>query len=149
MKMTILSLIITALAPSAFASHPHDRVCVGSAPRDFILQYSVGRTYENGNPNLDSHKIAVEASRSAGDYMDLPSTKFTSKAVIVKPGDLEIIPVVLMSANHEIMFNGSFDVNNETLIGVFGSDTAQVTSKLTCVSQPRTTLKTSGEDIAL
>ena len=151
-KAISISLLIIGLGQAALASHPHDRVCVNSAPLEFVLQYSMGRTYQNGNANLDPHKVAAEAYYSVGDYMDLPAEKFTSEAVVVKAQGPKKIPLTLKSTKGDILLKGTTDVSNEQLVGTFtdGLDHKSVTAttKLKCVSQPRLTLESSDQDIA-
>lgn len=151
-KAILISLLILGLGQAALASHPHDRVCVNSAPLEFVFQYSMGRTYENGNANLDPHKVAAEAYYSVGDYMDLPAEKFTAEAVIVKAQGPKKIPLTLKSSKGEVLFKGIFDVSNEQLIGTFTNSLDQksvtATAKLKCISQPRLTLESTDQDIA-
>ncbi|HWU42336.1 MAG TPA: hypothetical protein VN132_02825, partial [Bdellovibrio sp.] len=98
-KVISLSLLMTGFGQAAFASHPHDRVCVASGPIDFVFQYAIGRTYENGNANKDSHKIAAEASYSSDDYLS-KAEKFTSEIVTMKSQSTKIA-IALKSSRGE------------------------------------------------
>lgn len=149
MKMTLFILLTAFAGQTALASHPHDRVCVSSSPVAFVFQYSIGRTYEKGDPNQDPHKVAGEASYSPGDYMDLPSEKYTSEASVLQPKGSRMIPMTLKSSKGEIFFKGTFDLSTETLQGAFSAEgkTVQANTKLSCISQPRFTLESSQNDI--
>lgn len=152
-KAVSLTLLMIGLGQAALASHPHDRVCVGSTESvSFVFQYSIGRTYENGDSNLDPHKIASEAAYSSGDYMSNPAEKFVSEAVTFKPKDPKTIPLTLKSAKGETLFTGTFDFAKEQLTGkltdILENKTTQATVKLNCISHPRLTLESTDQDIA-
>ena len=155
MKAILSALLMFGFAQTAMASHPHDRVCVASAPGEigFVFQYSIGRSYENGDPSKDPHIVAAEAAYSVGDYMVNPGVKFTTVAQKVNPQAKKMIAIVLKSATGAVLFDGTFDFANERLAGTFtgGVDNKSYIGRaaLTCVSQPRLTLETSQDDIAL
>lgn len=150
MKKLMALILVTVSAGSAFASHPHDRICLSSSPLSFVFQYSAGRTYESGDPKQDSYKVAGEAYFSEGDYMDLPGQKYSSQPVVLGPKSSKNIAMQLKSSKGDVLFTGVFDVANEKLVGDFSDangKTVRATSSLKCISQPRLTLESTEDDI--
>ena len=158
----VLALFVLLLSSQVFASHPHDRVCVGSAkiknadPTEFSFQYEITRDYENGDPNADSHTISMQASHSVGDYLDSDTVKYKSSDVkIAAGGALDKVPVELKDAKGNILFKGTFNAAKETLTGRIALDdylisrdgpkAASSVVQLNCVSQPLLTLEPAQE----
>jgi hypothetical protein len=54
------------ISSTVFASHPHQAVCLvagayqDKSPVSFVLQLSSERTYENGDPNKDTHNYTFQ-----------------------------------------------------------------------------------------
>ena len=154
MKSLLLAAALVLSSTQALASHPHDRVCVGSAKladgstASLIFQWESERNYESGDPNKDSHDVGFEASTAYGDYGDLDATKLTGAKVTVAPGkSFAALPLVLKDAKGLVFFDGKFDATTETLTGSvdqsLGSDAKakqKAVVKLSCVGQPRLTL---------
>lgn len=156
MKKLILMVLLSG--SSVFASHPHDRVCVASMKSSnqsnlsFIFQYSMGRTYTSGDPQLDPRDVAAQASYSVGDYLDLPATKFLSVLKTLGPKDSHIISMTLTAEKDakNVFFSGSFDLGKEVLNGTFtdANGTKTVAKvKLNCISTPAVIFGQAKEDL--
>ena len=148
----LIALVFGLLSTPAFASHPHDRVCVGSAKGmsvDFVFQYELGRNYDHGGPNEDSHTLSFSATTCYGDYQDtLPCEEYSQADVQLAPGKAVRVPVKLVNAKGEVFFEGTFDGSKiETLVGKMNKGPGRsdndkevmgpVNITLACVSQPR------------
>ena len=94
---TFMMILLFFMSTSAFASHPHDRVCVVNVPAtakteavQFIFQWEIERTYENGSSSLDPHLVTAEASFCLMDWQDDNCTKSKSAAMVLKPGENQV-----------------------------------------------------------
>ncbi|MGZ3774746.1 MAG: hypothetical protein ACXVCY_04710 [Pseudobdellovibrionaceae bacterium] len=156
--MSLKILLISLFSFSAFASHPHDSICVGTADlgdfsRSFVLQHAIGRTYQNGNPNLDPHIQTVEARSCPIDYSDELCGVYKSQNIITKPGATEL-NMVLKNKKGEVFFNGKLDFQTEkpALIGEMNSGPinenkmVKVHVDLSCVGQPWLNLTAKATD---
>jgi hypothetical protein len=148
-------LPLLLLSTPAFASHPHDRVCVAKAQvgeelvDEFVFQWELERLYDHGGPNEDTHQITAQASASYGDYQDSPSEKMSIEAQKIPPGSRKPVDVKLKSAKGKIYVDAKFDFTKEKLSGkinrnFFEADAkdqlVEATFTLHCISQPRLTL---------
>lgn len=147
MKQFVVMMALSLISISAFASHPHDRVCVANASIagqdaiEFVFQWEIGRTYESGNPSDDGHELVFEASHCTSDWQDGQCTKYKSALVHVAPGgSLEKVPVKFQDIKGDVFFAGIFDATKENLVGKINGVSARIA--LVCVSQPRLTLDT-------
>ncbi len=165
MKSVFAALLFVFSLP-AFASHPHDRACVGQATvkgqGDITLsaQWELGRTYENGDPNKDPHTFIIEAMGCSGD--DASAECLSAKSDVIKLTAAQLkqkslsFPVEIKTDKGDVLFTGSFNMTSETLNGRFNELLASAntraglldsaTMKLTCVSHPRVKLELNSDD---
>ena len=143
-------------AATALASHPHDRVCIGSAkiagqePIKFIFQWEIERLYERGSPNADTHQLSLEARSCFSDYI-IESCIIAKDSKILPPTDnSRSVLIKLKNAKGAVFFEGKFSWNpEEKLVGKVNVNVgldktssekvimADATVSLECVSQPK------------
>lgn len=159
-RLLALSAFLFSVTP-AFASHPHDRVCVASAkvagqsPVDLIFQWELARNYDHGGPNEDSHSVTVQARSCYGDDESAICSDVKPETVTVAPGKDLKMPLKLKDGKGEVFFEGTFDAQQERLIGKLNrgpgkpdsvkDSLAKVNIKLNCVSQPQVNLGVAEE----
>lgn len=160
MKKILVLVLLATLGQSVYASHPHERVCLVTVNNpaepissfSFLFQYSIGRTYTEGDSSKDPHDVAAQASYSVGDYLDNPATKYLSELATIGPKDKRVIPLTLTAVGDakNILFVGEFDLDKETLKGTFAdANQTKITSevKMNCISRPGLNLEPTEKDI--
>ena len=136
----LLFALISLVMSQAMASSEQDRVCVGSIQDQnqedisFVLQWSIERTYDQGRPSEDNHKVSVEARSCVGSFSDLCSVA-KAAPYILTPQAKPLVPVQLVDSRKNVLFKGQLDISKEELTGEFkGAVTGAV--QLQCVTQP-------------
>jgi hypothetical protein len=143
MKVVLFTLISFVLS-QAIASSEHDRVCVGtiqgqdSESTSFVLQWSIERTYDEGQSSQDNHQLTVQARSCVDSFSDL-CTVVKPKATILAPQAKPLVPVKLVDGDKAVFFEGQLDFSREVLVGqIKGTES---TIQLQCVTQPFLNLK--------
>jgi hypothetical protein len=153
-KFLVVALL---LSTPALASHPHDRVCVGSAKLtggdalELILQWEIGRAYDGKRPAEDSHTLSFEVRSCFSDEGDDSCRLFKDEVRLAGEARALVVPLKLKSADGRVLFEGKFDWNEkEKLVGSLDPSAVstlpargrvQVTMPLECVSQPKLPLR--------
>ena len=152
---TLSALVGLMMAVPAFASHPHDRICVGASQLadgstiNLVVQWETGRSYETGDSATDPHTLVLEASSCLGDYSDLPCVKSKTDLATYQLPQMKVIPTRLKDSRGQLFFDGTFTLATEVLKGKIDNGQGKLvpaTFKLSCVSQPRMTLDISQDD---
>ena len=164
MRTPLLLSTLLICAP-ALASHPHDRVCVGTAklpgqePFDFVFQWEIERTYEQGHAEEDPHRLTLEARTCFEDSTTDSCSRFRDATVLAPKDRSGAASIKLRNKHGVVFFVGKLRFKDtEQLIGKMrrgpgapGSSPAtsedalvDVTIPLSCVSQPFVSL--AGQD---
>jgi hypothetical protein len=113
----VLSLIFSL---QAFASHPHDSLCVVKGKTKSLesvalfLQIQSEREYASGNPNEDIHDFTYQARICNDDNDSTSCSTFKSLAPTHKPD--ATFSLVGMVDQKKVLFSGNI-VNGKTLVG--------------------------------
>jgi len=109
-SLVLTASVVMSFASTAFASHPHQALCVVSATLpdgaiiQFLLQTEVSREYVNGNPDKDVHDFRYQV-RVCDDDNDTPHcSTYASKAI--SQADTDEVTLVGMKDKAAVFFRG-------------------------------------------
>jgi hypothetical protein len=134
----------------AFASHPHDSICVvkgktkSAESISLFLQIQSEREYVNGDPNQDIHDWTYQA-RICDDDNDSTSCSTFKNAKITHDISEEFTLVGMVNSS-KVFFTGK-TVDGNKLIGKMTVDNQKedFTGNMTCISQSWIELKAEAD----
>lgn len=110
MLKTIVALVGVGSASTAFASHPHQAVCVVSETQasgetiEFVLQTESAREYVNGNPDKDTRDYRYQVRVCDDDNEGANCSTYESKTLTHAPTDE--VTLVGMKDKTAVFFRG-------------------------------------------
>src|SRR5258706_735447 len=111
------TIISMSFASSAFASHPHQAVCVVFVTQpdgdviQFLIQTESAREYVSGNPDKDVRDLRYQV-RVCDDDNDSPRcSTYESSAITHAPAD--VVTLVGMKNKAAVFFRGHITPNDE------------------------------------
>lgn len=102
--------LVMALAPTAFASHPHQAICVVTAAKpdggivELLLQTESAREYVRGDPNTDVYDFRYQARICDDDNDTAHCSTYESKTLTHEATDE--VTLVGMKRKSAVLFQG-------------------------------------------
>jgi len=109
-SLVLTASVVMSFASTAFASHPHQAVCVVSATLpegriiQFLLQTEVSREYVNGNPDKDVHDYRYQVRVCDDDNDEPHCSTYASRAL--SHAETDEVTLVGMKDKTAVFFRG-------------------------------------------
>src|ERR1041385_2491393 len=110
-KTLVVSIAaVLSFASTAFASHPHQALCIVTATQpdgeliQFLLQIESSREYVNGNPDKDVHDYRYQVRVCDDDNDTSQCSTYESK--MVSHADADEVTLVGMKNKAAVFFRG-------------------------------------------